>query len=257
MTVVTYFGVVAFSNQAGPRSTWQIALASDASGRSFVTMCYDQMTYGAPSAAAAGFTAAASTAFYNFPSSKSATVQLLSCGGNGGNGCYTFRVDGASVVVATSTPSQSPSRTQTPSVTPSVSLSPTQTRSLPARLDCSQYSGTGFDPCCKGLTTMYPFGPVSDATGTPNDDQLSFTQSWSGTPFRFFGVNYVSINANPNGWLCFTLADTSYTSVLFPSYTEAVSSLSRRWHVLDLVRSFSCRICMFPCCRASRHGGWT
>jgi hypothetical protein len=233
MTVVTYFGLAEFSN-AARKSTVQVTLASESGGRSFVTLCFDQLTYG-QSQAAVGFNGPLSTSFYNFPESRGASVRSLSCGGNGGNGCYTFRVDGSTVVVASPTPSPSatfvPTPSQSPSLyftysqTPSISFTPTQSRTPPRRLSCALYSGLGSDPCCQGLTTLYAFGlSASDSVGATGDDSNAVTLSWAGIPFKFFGVNYNAMYFSTNGWLCFTTSDTSFSSIVFPTYVNPVNS---------------------------------
>ena len=112
--VATYFSVAAYS---GPgRNTFQVALATDASNRSYATLCFDTLTYGA-SNAAVGFNGVNSASYYNLPLSRTPTVTQLSCGGSGG--CYTFRVDGSTIVAPAALQTATPSPTQAPSTTQS------------------------------------------------------------------------------------------------------------------------------------------
>ena len=189
LNVVTYFAIApCCSNSNVGRNTFQIAMAADTSGRSFVTMCYDTLTYGA-STAAVGFNAPSSSSYYNFPGSMISSNLKMSCGGKGG--CYTFRVDGASAVLAPLLP--------------------------------SLYSGSGTDTCSHGLTTMYPFGvATADSVGTGGDAVNAVTLSWSGTPFKFYGTSYYQMYFSTNGWLCFTTNDNTPTGRVFPSYSNPV-----------------------------------
>ena len=92
-----------------------------------------------------------------------------------------------------------------------------------AQLTPNSYSGTGTDPCSRGLVYMYPFGAAtSDSLGNTGDDNNCIAMSWGGTPFKFYGVNYNLMYFSTNSWLCFTTNDASLSGILFPSYTNPV-----------------------------------
>jgi hypothetical protein len=113
---------------------------------------------------------------------------------------------------------------------------------IAAQIACILYNGTGYDACCKGLANVYQFGPaVTDTVGTSGDDSIAFIQSWAGTPFKFFGASYTALTVSTNGWLCFSsTTDNSLSSVLFPTYANAVSL--RSCLLLDVVVPFLVRI---------------
>jgi hypothetical protein len=104
---------------------------------------------------------------------------------------------------------------------------------------------------------MYPFGvAASDATGALGDDINAVTLTWTGTPFKFLGVNYSAMYFSTNGWLCFTTSDSTFSSVAFPTYTNPVS--------FGVVKSVFCSSAGLERAsalsrehRVSRYGGWT
>lgn len=119
------------------------------------------------------------------------------------------------------TASQTRTVSRTASQTPTHSVSSTRTRSPPIRVN--GYSGTGLDPCSRGLTTMYPFGArTADLLGAVGDDENSITLSWTGAPFKFVGVNYNVMYFSTNAWLSFMTDDVGISGVLFPTYYNAV-----------------------------------
>lgn len=101
VAIVTWFANAHFGGETA-LNTYQVALGTDAaSGRSYVTMCFDNMVWSSPTDApfnptyaTVGFNANDGIHSYSLPGSKSQADKLLSCGGSvTNNGCYTFRVD--------------------------------------------------------------------------------------------------------------------------------------------------------------------
>jgi hypothetical protein len=121
----------------------QAALASDATNRSFVTLCYDNVLWTLADInasdvlnnAVTGFNLGDNfTAFNITPTGTGSNSSLaLSCGGSRGpTGCYTFRVDGP--VIAAPVASPSPTQTSSiqvgpPSASPTRTPTPTPSRS--------------------------------------------------------------------------------------------------------------------------------
>ena len=244
---VTWFAVGRYNSKVDALNTFQAVLASDGAGRSFVTLCYDNLIYDAGDATRgtyvnAGFNAGDGTSFYSLPGSFTANDVRLSCSGStGSTGCYTFRVDGPSIVAVTVsqtlTASATQSSTATPAMTtsqtrsPSPSMSPTQT---PVVLLANAYSGSGSarDSCVRNLAYTYPFGAIANDTllSTKADD-ASFSLSWTGTPFRFYGTNYTLLYPTTNGAIFLGAASiASGTTATFPASGLSAPVIAVFWN---------------------------
>lgn len=204
MAVVTWFGVAARGRGSVALNTFQAALAADAAGRSFVTLCYDALNWdswvgvGATPYATAGFNAGgpggASTSLFG---SRSAADTSLPCYGTAApNGCYTARTDGPAALVA---------------------LAP------------GLYSGSGAarDPCAHSLTSLYAFGVgAGDALGPNADDDVAVV-AWAAAPLVLFGEPLTRLFPSTNG-LIGTQSDAGYVPSPLP-FLDASPSIAVWW----------------------------
>jgi alpha-tectorin len=89
LAVITYFAIGRYSTLTDFLDTFQAVLASDGVGRSFVTLCFDNLTWQSPSNAATsfpnvGFNSGTGGRFFNVPMSFSSAARNLTCYGLNG-----------------------------------------------------------------------------------------------------------------------------------------------------------------------------
>ena len=113
-----------------------------------------------------------------------------------------------------------PSKSQTPSKTKTNSRTRTSSASKPKSAPYSQtrsrtsspppnsqllnpnaYSGSSSsrDPCSRGLEALYSFGPTAGDTRGAKGDDVAHALTWTGFPFKYYGVSYNSLYPNTNG----------------------------------------------------------
>lgn len=175
--LVTWYAVGAYDADVSKLNTFQAAIGSASNGRTYVSLCFDNLLYtlGASSNgthAAAGFDPGDGRRSVILPGSYTSNVTFLSClSRNTATGCFMYQVDGvAGVVAATVTPSVTITMTTTRSCTPppSQSSSPTPSSSYTASQSATgSGSGSGSVTGSETVTSTASETPSSTSTPTP------------------------------------------------------------------------------------------
>jgi hypothetical protein len=178
---------------------------------------YDTLTWATDNSPSVGFNKGDGATFYRLPGSKSTAALQLTCTNSfSSNGCYTYRVDGGSILdasasnskTATRTPSQTMSQALTQSQTSSqaLSLSQTSSQSLTASVSPS--------PSVTAASLLMFDGTDERAAALPAPGTALTTLSLTGMYAVAFSVNESDSNCGP-GTYALTSAVLALSQVSF------------------------------------------
>jgi hypothetical protein len=167
----------------------QAAIASDVSGRSFATLCFDNLMWTVVDETddvklypptVVGFNLGDGITAINvtapFINERTPPWASMSCGGSAGpTGCYTWRVDGVNITA--------PSASQTPSMTRTQTSSPTMTATSTATSSQMRTPTSTSSPTNTVTSTTSPSGTSTGTLSPTSTATLSQTSTGTLSPY--------------------------------------------------------------------------